>query len=74
MSGQGRRSGWHGYAFVGPFLVLYLFLLIYPLLLGIGISFNQADLFGARKFVGFDNYTRLLADPIFYEAVLTLSG
>ena len=66
-----KASAWHGYAFVGPFLVLYAGLLIYPLLLGIGISFNRADLFGSRRFVGLENYGRLLADPIFHEAVAT---
>lgn len=68
----GRKgSAWHGYAFVGPFLALYVVLLVYPLLLGIGISFHRADLFGARRFVGLENYARLLADPIFHQAVAT---
>lgn len=59
-----------GFAFVGPFLLLYIFLLIYPLLLGIGISFNRADLFGARQWAGVENYTRLFADPIFHQSVI----
>lgn len=68
----GRRApAWHGYAFVGPFLVLYVALLIYPLLLGIEISFNRADLFGSRRFVGLENYGRLMGDPIFHQAVAT---
>jgi multiple sugar transport system permease protein len=58
-----------GLAFVGPFLLLYLFILIYPLILGIGISFHRADLFGARQWVGTENYARLLADPVFHQAV-----
>lgn len=58
-----------GFAFVGPFLLLYLFLLIYPLLLGIGISLHRADLFGTRQWAGFENYTRLFADPIFYQSI-----
>jgi multiple sugar transport system permease protein len=59
-----------GYAFVGPFLLLYIFILIYPLILGIGISFNRADLFGARQWVGTENYARLLADPVFHQSVV----
>jgi multiple sugar transport system permease protein len=59
-----------GFAFVGPFLLLYIFLLIYPLILGIGISMHQADLFGARRWVGFDNYARLLADPVFHQSIV----
>src|SRR5919202_2059116 len=66
-TGAPRRL--EGYLFVGPFLILYAFLLIYPLLLGIGISFNNADPFGGRRWVGLDNYARLLADPIFWQAV-----
>jgi multiple sugar transport system permease protein len=58
-----------GFAFVGPFLALYATILIYPLLLGIGISFHKADLFGARRWVGFDNYTRLLGDPVFHQSI-----
>ena len=58
-----------GLAFVGPFLLLYSFLLIYPLLMGIGLSFHRADLFGARRFVGVENYARALADPIFWQAL-----
>jgi multiple sugar transport system permease protein len=67
------RSRWRrleGFAFVGPFLLLYVFILIYPLILGIGISFNRADLFGARQWVGTENYARLLADPVFHQSVL----
>ena len=66
--GLARRL--EGFAFVGPFLLLYVFLLIYPLFLGIGISFHRADLFGARQWVGFDNYARLLADPVFHQSLI----
>ena len=58
-----------GLAFVGPFLLLYAFLLIYPLFMGIGLSFHRADLFGARRFVGLENYARALADPIAWQAL-----
>ncbi|MDB5722477.1 MAG: binding-protein-dependent transport system inner rane component, partial [Alphaproteobacteria bacterium] len=46
------RRNLSGYAFVGPFLFLYLVILIWPLLFGITISFHRADLFGARVWVG----------------------
>jgi len=61
---------WQGFAFVGPFLALYTFLLILPLFMGIFISFHRADLFGARLFVGLDNYIRLFGDPIFFQALM----
>jgi multiple sugar transport system permease protein len=62
---------WTGLAFVLPFLAAYCVLLIYPLLMGIGVSLFRADLFGARIWVGLDNYARLLADPVFGQALVT---
>lgn len=56
--------------FVAPFLFLYAVILIFPLLFGIFLSFHRADLFGARLFVGVNNYAKLLADPVFHQAVL----
>src|SRR4051812_1483925 len=47
----GRVRRYEGFLFVGPFLALYAFLLIYPLILGIGISFHNADPFGGRRWV-----------------------
>src|SRR3569623_1702929 len=59
-----------GLAYVGPFLLLYALILVFPLLFGIFLSFHRADLFGARLFVGLENYTKLIADPVFHQAVL----
>jgi multiple sugar transport system permease protein len=70
LSGARGRDRFAGYAFVAPFLVAYTFFLIYPLFKGIGLSFHRADLFGARTFVGLDNYARLMADPVFHQSVL----
>ncbi|QAY78530.1 carbohydrate ABC transporter permease [Sphingosinicella sp. BN140058] len=66
---MGRSARWTGLAFVAPFLILYVVILFYPLLMGMGISLHRADLFGARTFVGFDNYVRLFGDPIFHQAL-----
>jgi multiple sugar transport system permease protein len=66
----GRRTEWHGLAFLAPFLILYLVLLIYPLIMGIVLSFHRADLFGSRTFLGFDNYARLAGDPVFHQALI----
>jgi multiple sugar transport system permease protein len=68
MGGGERRLD--GFLFVGPFLLLYTIILIYPLLLGISFSFQKADLFGAREWIGLDNYARLFGDPIFHQSLL----
>src|SRR5687768_14852258 len=65
----GRRAQLEGFAFVAPFLALYLFLLIYPLIRGILLSFRNADPFGDGPFVGLGNYARLLADPVFLQSM-----
>lgn len=58
-----------GFAFAGPFLLLYAVVLIWPLLMGIGISFQRADLFGAREWIGLGNYAAALQDPVFHQAI-----
>ena len=70
MTGAGFWNRWGGYAFVAPFLVIYSFLLIYPLINGIILSFHNADLFGGERFIGLGNYRRLLGDPIFHQSIL----
>jgi multiple sugar transport system permease protein len=65
----GRKAQLEGFAFVAPFLLLYVFLLIYPLLRGIELSFHRADPFADGRFVGLENYARLAADPVFLQAM-----
>jgi multiple sugar transport system permease protein len=62
------RSRWTGFAFAGPFLLLYTVILIYPLLRGMALSTMRVDLFGDGHFVGLANYARLFADPTFIQA------
>jgi multiple sugar transport system permease protein len=75
---QGRRaarvawwSRWAGLAFVAPFLLLYLWLMIYPLVTGVIMSFQYKDLLsGTSEFVGWWNYEDLFIDPIFIGSIL----
>lgn len=46
-------------------LVVFYF---WPLIRGIALSFTSWDLLSAAEFVGLENYQRLLADPIFWNA------
>jgi len=64
----GERS-WRHLLYVAPFLVFFLGLLVYPLLAGLSLSFDKADLFGAHQFIGVENYRRLLHDEVFLGAV-----
>ena len=60
---------WRGLLFVAPFLLLYAVILIFPLLRGIWLSFNQVDLFGEGHFVGLGNYALLARDGIFVTSI-----
>ena len=68
-AGVGRTGRWNGLAFAAPFLILYTVIVVYPLLNGLALSFQRADLFGAREFSGLQNYTRLFGDAVFRQAL-----
>jgi len=63
------RAKWANALFVAPYVCVYLALLIYPLIAGMGLSLFKADLFGGAEFVGFENFARLLHDAVFLQAV-----
>lgn len=58
-----------GYAFVGPFLLVYAAVLVVPLVMGLYISLNNADLFGRREWIGLANYAQALGDPVLHQAL-----
>ncbi len=64
---QQRR--WSHMLYVAPFLLIYVTLLVYPLFAGFWLSLHKADLFGGRRFVGFENFVRLFNDQVFVGAV-----
>lgn len=56
--------------FLGPALILYLSLLIVPALQAFILSFYDTSGFGdSARFVGIDNYSRMLTDSIFWRSV-----
>lgn len=54
---------------VGPFVVAYLVLFIYPTLKMIELSFTNAPLIGDGGWVGWANYKRLISDSLFRQSV-----
>jgi multiple sugar transport system permease protein len=70
MKAGAERRDWSGLLFVLPFLTAYIVMLIYPLLMGMALSFQRVDLFGGGRFVGLDNYARLFADETFLRSIL----
>src|ERR1700744_4667684 len=58
-----RRARWAGWAFVGPFLVVFAFALIVPIGYAIYLSLFRQQLIGGNAFVGLSNYRLPLSDP-----------
>ncbi|MEV6767188.1 sugar ABC transporter permease [Nocardia sp. NPDC051030] len=73
MSGRsalGRRRARDGVVFVAPNLIAVAVFLLFPLGFSLYLSFQSWDLFSAPRFVGLENYRRLVSeDPLFYIAL-----
>src|SRR5262245_7978434 len=70
-----RRPGFMGrdthvaYAFIAPAFFLLAILVAYPFVLSIWLSLSDARVGSAGGFVGLDNFSRLLASPIFLQTL-----
>jgi multiple sugar transport system permease protein len=54
---------------MAPFVVVYGVFFLYPTVKMVQLSFTNAPLIGAGKWVGLDNYLKLLSDRLFSTAV-----
>jgi len=59
----------HGWAFIGPAMVIVVGLSIFPAVWSFILSFQKWDGFSEPEFVGTANYTRLVSDQAFWDAV-----
>jgi multiple sugar transport system permease protein len=64
--GRRDRTGW---AFVAPFAIIFVVLLIVPLLYALYLSLFQKSLIGGTRFVLFGNYLKAFTDPSFLDGV-----
>lgn len=64
-----RREGRRFHLFALPWVIGFVFFSGGPIVASLVISFTNWELLGTPKFVGVDNYTKLLADPNFGIAV-----
>ncbi|WP_307494148.1 carbohydrate ABC transporter permease [Cellulomonas humilata] len=60
-----------GWAFVAPFVIVFVMFLIWPLVHGFYLSFTGESITGAGgELIGFDNYAEALRDPIMWRSLL----
>jgi multiple sugar transport system permease protein len=68
--GTGRRRQLIGYAFVGPFMVVFVAMLVVPLGYALYLSLFRQQLIGGTVFAGLDNYRTALTDSLLWGGVL----
>lgn len=64
------RRRWAGLGFVGPALVLYGALVLFPLGKSVFYSLYEWDGIGERTWVGFDNYRNAFSTPLLRSSIL----
>jgi multiple sugar transport system permease protein len=69
-AGLRRRNALTGYTLLAPSLFGVLCFLALPVLIVVWLSFQSWDLISPARFVGVANYTSVLGDPIFGNALL----
>lgn len=68
----GRRwsEALSGYLFLAPYLVVFLLFMVYPVLHGLWISFQEYSVIdGVSRWVGLENYIRMIRDPVFWKSL-----
>lgn len=57
-----------GYLFILPFLIVFMIFSIYPIFKTLYLSFTNFTGFGEIKFIGLENYARVLQDKILWKS------
>jgi multiple sugar transport system permease protein len=63
-----QRRDWRGWAFVAPFMLVFVAMIIAPVVYALYLSLFREQLIGGNHFVGLDNYLKVLTDPKFWES------
>ena len=68
-----RRQYGAAYAFILPFFIVFIGMIIVPLVYSGYLSFFKKQLIGGVRFAGFANYARALTDPLFLSGVARMA-
>ncbi|KGP72843.1 carbohydrate ABC transporter permease [Pontibacillus yanchengensis] len=58
-----------GYLYIAPFFIIFGVIGLYPALFSIVLAFNKWSGFGDMEFVGLQNFTLVLQDPLFWKSL-----
>ncbi|WP_025620130.1 carbohydrate ABC transporter permease [Salinispora cortesiana] len=62
------------YLYIAPFFLVFGIFGLYPMLRTLWMSLHDWDMIGDHTFIGLDNYTRLLTDEYFWNALINTFG
>ncbi|MFH1009000.1 MAG: sugar ABC transporter permease [Candidatus Latescibacterota bacterium] len=63
------RQSWPSYLLCTPTMVLFLVFMVYPVFYVLHLSFHQWDGITEMKYIGWENYARLLRDALWWKAL-----
>ena len=68
---QTKHRAIYAYLFILPFFITFITFSVYPIFYSLYLSFTVTDpLSGSTKYVGFENYIRLVSSGFFFQSVL----
>lgn len=64
-----QKQGYWGYIFTLPFVINVVVFLLFPIVFSTYISFTEWDLFNAPRWIGLDNWVRVLNKHEFWVSI-----
>lgn len=68
-SGLARKEERSFYLFVAPWIIGFVAFTAWPMVYSIYLSFLKWDFIGAQKFIGWQNYEKLINDKVFWQSL-----
>ncbi|GAA1439469.1 carbohydrate ABC transporter permease [Leifsonia poae] len=68
-----ERRDWRGWAFVAPFMIVFVLMIIVPVVYAIYLSFFREQLIGGNVFAGLQNYVQVFTDEKFWNGFLRVT-
>lgn len=64
-----KREALEGFVFISPWIFGFVLFLAGPLVASLALSFTYWDLFSPPVFIGWENYSEMIADRLFWQAM-----
>jgi multiple sugar transport system permease protein len=66
---RSQKKKWLPYLLVSPYLLFVIVFVVFPVLFCFFLTFNKWNIISPMKFIGIDNYSRLIHDRLFWKAI-----